>query len=132
MNATKLVELKELLVKATKFSDVYEFFFEHFSNDPELKAGGQKVKDALLEKVVNVGFDQVKKGAKATQLTLFRLPKYFLTHGIASSGQMFGIILFFEDISTGMFTLGSMIGGPSAFIRFRTTTLNGQKTFQFD
>jgi hypothetical protein len=103
MNLELLAVLKDKLVHAAKFTDVMNYFFDHFGEDPEFIALGEPTRNAFLEGVLaEVGLQMFGNQVAVMDLLLTRVPgRHFIHGGGALNGRML-TLLYFEDIAVGL------------------------------
>src|SRR5438045_7298872 len=102
MDLSRLATLKEKLVHATQFSDVMNYFFDHFGENPDFFAHGERTSHALLEGILETVAEQLfGRRVPIGHLLLTRLPEYDFIHGGASLGGKPATVLYFEDIFKG-------------------------------
>jgi hypothetical protein len=120
MDLTKLAALKDKLVHATSFSEVVNYFLDHFGESPEFIALGQQARHPFLEAVAAQVFAKIFPGSEVVaQLLLTRLPEHQFIHGGCTVNGCFGTILYFEDVAVGLLMVtGPPLGGETKMARF--------------
>jgi hypothetical protein len=121
----KLATLKQRLLEATDFFDVYGYFMEHFGQQPELVTLGVPLHDATFVAVLEqVGAQTVGERARITDPFLLRLGEHQLVHGAFVLGAHVGTVFYFADIDTGLAAFGTRDSdGPSRLARFSLARL---------
>jgi hypothetical protein len=116
----KLIRLRQLLVEATDFSDVYSYFMDHFGKSPELMSLGKPLRDTTFLAVLEqIGSQVIGKKARISRPLLLRVPEHTFIHGAFRLGDHLGSVLYFEDIKMGLAAFGGLESeGPSQFMRF--------------
>ena len=129
LDLKKFDTLKQLLVDATDFSDVYGFFMEHFGSKSEFMAFGEPLFDAGFVKVIEqVATRVLGKKARITEPYLLRVADQRFIHGAFVFGKHLGNVLYFEDIEKGMAGFGGLNSrGPSELARFTLVQFPGGK-----
>jgi hypothetical protein len=103
MDLTLLATLKDKLVNATEFSDVWRYFLDHFGEDPKFIALGERSSDAFLEAVLHqIGSQMFGQPVTLTDLLLSRLAEHHFTHGGVLLNGHLANVLYFDDIRSGM------------------------------
>lgn len=102
MGITFLAALKDKLVQATEFSDVWKFFLDNFGEDPTFMALGERTSHGLLEAlIVQAAKGSFKMTIEPKDILLTLLPEQKFIHGgICRNGKMINV-LYFDEISTG-------------------------------
>jgi hypothetical protein len=116
----KLATLKQHLLEATDFFDVYGYFMEHFGHRPELMTLGEPLDDATFVAVLEqIGARIVGEEGSITEPFLLRLREHQLVHGAFVLGTHVGTVFYFSDVDTGLAAFGAMDSeGPSQLARF--------------
>jgi hypothetical protein len=120
MNLSQLETLKEKLIHAREFSDVVNYFFDHFGEDPAFIALGERAESPFLEAMLEtVGQELFGKKVQAGNLLLTRLPEQGFIHGGGTLEGKLANVLYFEDIQMGVLTVVmSMQPNDTKLIRF--------------
>jgi hypothetical protein len=117
----KLATLKALLVEATDFGDVYDYFMDHFGSSLEIVKAGEAYHDpifiAALERIG--GAIAGDRTARLTQPFLLRIADQGFIHGVFALGDRIGSVIYFEDVVKGLLGFGASDSeGPSELARF--------------
>lgn len=112
--------LRQLLVQATDFSDVYGYFMDHFGQSPELMTLGEPLSDTtFLEVLELIGSQIIGMKARISQPFLLHLAEHGFIHGVFRLGDHIASVLYFEDVKMGLAAFGGLGSeGPSQFARF--------------
>src|SRR5262249_1099815 len=103
IDLSKLDALKDLLVRSTNFSQVLSYFFDHFGENPEFIALGERVEVPFLEAVLEqVGGEVFNRDVPVTGLVLTRLAEQRFVHGGCAVGGRLANIFYFEDVQVGL------------------------------
>jgi hypothetical protein len=103
MDLSPLATLKERLVTAEKFSDVMDYFFDHFGENPAFIALGERIEEPFLESVLLQIGGQIFPGKVTVgHLILTRLPEHQFIHGGFTVNGHLANLLYFEDIQVGL------------------------------
>lgn len=123
MDLSLLPELKHKLIHDKDLTPVWQFFLDHFGEDPEFIALGEAITHAFLESVLaQVGMQMFPGNAIASMTRLVRLEDQQFIHGsINLSGRM-GFVFYFEDIQVGMV----VVSDPSAFDNAKMARFSGR------
>jgi hypothetical protein len=116
----KLATLKQLLVDATDFGDVYGYFMDHFGTSKELVTMGEPYSDATftaaLERIA--GALSGNRKARLAEPFFLRVAEHGFVHGVFAIGDRIGSVLYFEDLEKGLLGFGpSGSEGPSELAR---------------
>ncbi len=118
MDATKLATLKKRLLEAKDLTQIAEYFFDEFANDPKFALSG---KPYTNERLVQALGQVVLKltGQKAALMTgkCRRVEKHRLVHGYFDFGEWTLLMFYMEEVEQGFVALGDQ-SGPSIFGRF--------------
>jgi hypothetical protein len=120
MDLNLLDTLKEKLVHARDFSEVWAYFFDHFGEDPEFIACGERARHSFLEAVLTqVGSELFGRKVPVSHLLLTRLPERQFLHGGFSLNGRLANVIYFEDIQVGLIAVVlSMSSGETRLARF--------------
>lgn len=127
LDLKKLDTLKQLLVDAKDFTDVYGYFMEHFGSEPAFAMLGEPFTDQNFVKVLaQVGTQLLGKKTRLMEAYLVRLAEQRFVHGAITFGHHLGNVIYFEDIEKGLAGFGGMNSkGPSDLVRFTLVQLPG-------
>ena len=120
MDLALLATLKDKLIHATNFGDVMNYFFDHFGEDPDFIALGDRAEDAFLQAVFEEVGGQIFGGkVRVTNVLLTRLPEQQFVHGgFLLNGQL-GNVFYFEDLQMGlMAVVVSVAPSETRMVRF--------------
>lgn len=120
MDLSLLATLKETLVHATNLSDVWTYFYDHFGEDPQFIALGQRARHPFLETVLGeVGRQLFGKTVPVDNLLLTELPEHQFVHGGCTLGGRLANVMYFEDIRMGMLAVVvSFTSSETKMVRF--------------
>jgi hypothetical protein len=120
MDLALLATLKDKLVNAKNFSQVWEYFFDHFGEDAEFIAQGERARDSFLEAVLaEVGKELFGRPVRLTNLLLTRLADQHFLHGACAMDGRLANVLYFEDIRVGLLAvIASFTPGETKMVRF--------------
>lgn len=120
LDRNKLITLRQMLVEATVFSDVYSYFMDNFGQSPELMTLGEPLRDTtFLEVLELIGSQLIGTKARISQPFLLHVPEHRFTHGVFRLGNHIASVLYFEDVKMGLAAFGGLESdGPSQFARF--------------
>lgn len=114
-----LTQLKEKLMTVEKIGDVWDFFFDHFGEDPQFMALGKSRKPPLLRSILaKLAKELYGPGAKLTGLRLKTLRAQRFAHGACSLGGHPASVLYFADIGLGSVAATDPRSGRTHFVRF--------------
>ncbi len=119
MGLSKLPELKEKLMLAEKIGDVWDYFFDHFGEDPEFMALGKRRKSPFLRNIlVKLGRQLYGPEGKLTALQLVVLRKHRFAHGSCFLGAHPASVMYFADVGLGSVAATEPGTGRTHFVRF--------------
>ncbi len=120
MDLKLLAILKDKLIHAKDFSDVWNYFFDHFGEDSDFIALGERAEDSLLEAIIQeVGLQLFPNRVVLSNLLLARLPEHQFIHGGLMINGRLANVIYFEDIHMGlMAVVTSLKPGETKMIRF--------------
>lgn len=117
----RLPTLKLKLVTATEFSDVLNYFFDHFGENEEFMGLGKADRHPLLEEVLAHSARAVLQTSLIVMKNVFiiHVPGYHFVHGAFQVNGNLANFFYFEDIDTGMMAMTpSPTSNETRFIRF--------------
>jgi hypothetical protein len=119
MDTSKIAMLKETMNKATSFYRVWDYFFDHIAEDPELLAAGRPVEDKILEELVTrVAPSCMEKPPRVFGLLLIEIPGADFIHGIGRFDGCAAAVFYFKDMGVGMLAVIGPDGKSSRIARF--------------
>ncbi len=126
--------LKEKLVGAENFNEVWEYFFDHFSENPAFMEMGEKTQNPLLQAILEeVGERLFRQKVKVTNMMLTEIPQHHFVHGVCFVQNRLASVMYFKDIKVGMLSiLGSVQTHEVSMIRFTGVELHGKGPFMID
>jgi hypothetical protein len=111
MEKPTLFDLKKKLIMEDDFGQMYEFFMDHFGENDEFLALGQRVRQADFP-ITNVAVAaalatlattaNIQNAKKAAQIQPIHLPEEHFLHGPIHLGNTFGLFFYFEDVDVGL------------------------------
>jgi hypothetical protein len=120
-NLHLLPTLQERLINAQDFSEVMNYFFDHFAENEEFMRLGRSQHSSLVETLATeTATAALQERAIVRDLHLFRLPKEKFYHGACFVNGRIANLFFFEEIMTGMMAIS--MGDESSEIRFARIT----------
>jgi hypothetical protein len=120
MDLSLLSVLKERLIQAKQFSEVWEYFMDHFGENRQFLVLGERVRHALLEDLIT---QMAKKlcdvDVKVEDILLKSLAEQQFFHGgvISPQGEMINV-LYFDDIDMGTLAVASIRSPMTTVARF--------------
>jgi hypothetical protein len=128
MDIALLANLKEQLVNSKKYIKVWEYFLDHFGEDPAFIALGERVHHPLIEAVfAQVARQLFKHEVDWDHVFFTGLPEHDFIHGggLVSGGLL--NVLYFDDIQTGLLcAVSPSKTGETKFVRFSGHKLRGE------
>jgi hypothetical protein len=103
MDLSRLATLKEKLVTAREFSKVFDYFLDHFGENPDFIALGERADCPFLEAVLaQVGHTLFQRKVWVTEMLLTELPEQHFIHGTCRIAGRLATVIYFDDIHTGL------------------------------
>ena len=122
----RLPALKLKMATDSDFSAIYNFFFEHFGENPEFLKFGEQIEHPLLEQTLT----HIARAVFKTNLSLPRhakfihLPDQHFVHGSCLFTGVLAAFFYFEDIDAGMAAfLSTSLTGNTEMARFSVKQL---------
>jgi hypothetical protein len=127
VNLSLLRTLKQKLTTAKEFSAVFTYFLDHFGEDPEFIAQGERTDSPFLEAVLaEVGKELFGKAVRVADVLLTRLPEHGFIHGACTLDGRLANVLYFEDVCTGLLAIiASFTANDTKLVRFSGRPLQG-------
>jgi hypothetical protein len=117
MELDRLPELKHELLHEEELSEVWQFFLDHFADDPEFADFGELIRHPFVEAVLEqIGQQLFGPGGAINDVVLRWDAQHQFLHGAFNMGVRPGGIIFFGDIQTGMLAVPE--GRPSIDVKF--------------
>jgi len=134
MKAEHFSALKEKILGAENFNEVWEYFFDHFSDNPAFMNMGKKTQNALLRTILEeVGERLFRQKVKVTNMMLTEILQHHFVHGACFVQGRLASVLYFEDVKVGMLSiLSSAQKHEVSMIRFTGVELQGKGPFMID
>lgn len=134
LDAQKLEELKEKMQAEDDFAVIWKFFFDHFGENPEFMSLGRRADEAMqffLEPIVESLCKQVvSQDVMIEQFILSEIPEQRFFHGPCMTDAGIAVVLYFDDLKLGMFSLTPALGsGLIHYGRFSTIPVTGKHSF---
>jgi hypothetical protein len=119
MDPSLLATLKQRLVNATDFSDVWTYFLDHFGEDPAFLALGERTRHDVVETLlVQTAKKLCRLDVPAANVLLTSLPEHQFIHGgIFAKGHMINV-LYFGDIFMGTIMVCTLGSDQTHVLRF--------------
>ena len=103
MDLTLLATLKDKLIYARNFTQVWEYFMDHFGEDPDFIALGDRARHPFLEAILaHVGKGLFGRQVSLADFLLTKLPEHQFLHGGGTLDGRLANVLYFEDIQMGL------------------------------
>lgn len=122
MDLSLLATLKNKLAESKTFSEIVDYFYDHFGKDPAFIALGERIDHSMLESVLlEVGKQYFKGHIVLMNLILTRLAEHQFIHGGFLLNGHLGNVIYFEDIHQGLVTVS--VGHEAKYARFSGSPL---------
>ncbi len=116
VDLTKLLVLRDKLIKATDFKEPCDYFLTHFGENPDfIKLGVPADAEFLTPILQGLSNAILKKTPTHIRLALTEIPDYRFLHGACFMDSQIANILYFRDIDMGILTL--LQSGPSGGVQ---------------
>jgi len=131
VDVEKIEELRRQLVEAEDLLPVWNFFFDHFGENPDFIALGKMARSPLLEEVLlRVGKQLFGEDVRTMGPTLIKLRKYKFLHGSGLINGRLAVLFFFTDLDMGMVSVVDS-GGHTHLVRFTTYQMGADRLIRF-
>ena len=126
--------LKEKILAAENFNEPWEYFFEHFAENPAFMNMGKKTQNSLLQSILEeVGERLFRQKVKVTNMMLTEIPQHHFIHGACFVQGRMASVLYFKDIQVGMLSVvNSVQSHEVSMIRFTGVEVKGKGPFMID
>ncbi len=119
MDLSRLEDLKEKLTEAETLGDIWDYFFDHFGDDPEFIALGKRKRVPLVRTILRkVAAQLFGEGAELRSLQLTVLKKQKFAHGTCFLAGRLTSVLYFGDLGMGSLAATDQATGMTHFVRF--------------
>jgi len=134
MKVEHFLALKEKILGAENFNEPWEYFFDHFSENPAFMNMGKKTQSPLLQSILEeVGERLFRQKVKVTGMMLTEISQHNFVHGACSVQGRLASVMFFKDVNVGMLSiLSSAQSHEVSMIRFTGVELKGKGPFMID
>ena len=132
MDLHKLSILKEKLMVAKDFNKPWEYFFDHFGENPAFLDLGERTENPTLEAaIIQIG-KQVfqREDVTVSHLLLIEIKAHKFIHGTCFLQGKVVTVFFFYDIDMGLFA-ASLGGSEVSLARFSSMELGKHKDVFF-
>jgi hypothetical protein len=103
MDLAQLQELKRQVLQEKELAPVWSYFLDHFGEDPDFIALGERTRHAFVEAVLEqVGQQLFARDGAVSRLILTRVADQQFIHGGFSMGGRIGGVFFFEEARIGL------------------------------
>src|SRR5437867_4152060 len=109
MDLSLLAKLKEELIHAEQFSDVWAYFLDHFGEDPAFLALGTRTRHEMIESLLIQTAQKIcQMQVAAVDIILTRIAEHHFIHGGYCAGGRMINVLYFEDALLGTIMVCSL------------------------
>lgn len=120
MDLTRFAELKRKLTSEKELALIYEYFLDHFGENPEFMAMGESAVHPYILMVIAQVANHLHPTETVSHVALVNLPEHQLFHGGFSLGGRPGCVLYCEDLRVGMIVVPEL--PPSIEVRYARFT----------
>lgn len=134
MDLNGLDTLKDKLVTAKDFTDPWEYFFDHFGDNPDFLKLGDKVSEPMLSAIVaKIGQQLFGEKAVTSEPLLVEIPERHFIHGSCFIQGNLTVIVFFSDIDMGLLAVMNPVpdGPETLLVRFSSYQMESDKVVSF-
>jgi hypothetical protein len=119
MDLTLFAKLKETLMTAKRFDEIWNYFFDHFMENAEFMSMGKPIqRHELLEAVLaQIAGRLFKVEAAVLEIRLIKLAEQNFIHGCGMLNGHLTSVIYFEDDHMGIFNI-VMDDGRTEMARF--------------
>lgn len=120
MDLAQLETLKQKLLQAREFQEIWAYFMDHFGEDPDFMALGERTRSPFIEAVLSqVGQQIFGRPVQTAECLLTRLPEHQFIHGGCILEGKIGNVLYFEDAQVGLLAVVmSLAPSETRLVRF--------------
>jgi hypothetical protein len=107
MDQTHFARLKQKLISAKQFDEIWNYFFDQFSQNEEFMSMGHQIdRHELLEVVLaQVASALFKVDAALIQIRYVNVPEHKFIHGCGKVNGHLTSVIYFEDVQVGIFNV---------------------------
>ncbi|MEE8585530.1 MAG: hypothetical protein V3T83_11830 [Acidobacteriota bacterium] len=128
MKLERLLELKSKMAQVEDLAEAWNFFFDHFGEDPAFFQHGELAEEPKLAMLVQeIGRKVYGEKALVMPPILKRIPAYDFVHGSGLVNGHLAVVIFFKDIDMGLLSIMEGID-RTVLMRFSTFEMDGDKT----
>ena len=134
MKAEYFSTLKEKVLTAENFDEVWQYFFDHFSDNPRFIDMGQKTENSFLQSILEgVGERLFRKKGEVTNMLFVKIPQHRFIHGACCIQGRMASVMYFEDVKLGILSvIGSLLTHEVMMVRFTGLEVQGKGPFMVD
>ena len=119
MDLPPLLALKEKLMLSEDLSDVWNYFFDHFGEDPSFIALGDLQESELLESILErLGTELFGPEATLQNLQLTLLREHNFAHGSCFLAGRLATVIYFAEVGMGTIAVDDRPSGMTQYVRF--------------
>ena len=119
MDLSRLDDLKERLTSAEQLGDIWDYFFDHFGENPDFIALGKLKRVPLVRDILRkVAKELFGEGAELRTLRLTVIREKKLAHGTCLLAGRLTSVLYFGDVGMGSLAVTDQKTGMTHFVRF--------------
>lgn len=117
MDFIRFNELKQKLLHDRELAPVWLYFMNHFVEQPDFLALGERTRNGFVEAVIDqVGIQLLGNTSTVRNLVLTRLDDQHFVHGGFTVEGRIGGVIFFEDAHIGLVTVAEL--PPSVEVKY--------------
>jgi len=130
MNLQKLSVLKDKLITAKDFQDPWNYFFDHFGENPDFLQLGHRSHDPALKTIIEgIGEQLFKKKVKVSNFLLTEIAEHNFFHGACFIQGRIATVLFFKDIDKGLLAISMSMGSSAvSLVRFSSLKIESSRS----
>lgn len=103
---SKLLTLKDHMIKATDFTVPCNYFFDHFGESPQFMRSGVRAEAAFLRPIIEgIGKSMLNKTVSVTGMMITHIPEYQFYHGACFIDGKIANLFYYKDIDMGILSM---------------------------
>src|SRR5262245_26696570 len=103
MDLSLLTTLRDKLIGAKDFTEVWAYFLDHFGEDREFMSLGERASNPLLETMLgHIARQLFGREVPVTDVVLLRVAGHSFLHGTATLGDKLATVIYCEEKHVGL------------------------------
>ncbi len=131
MRKQHFLTLKQRLISSEDFSETFDFFFQHFAEDPAFYDCGEASKNEILPKVIKAtGKNFYGENCEISNYRMTEITEENFIHGTCFLDGNITLVMYFSDLNLGLASI-SMGGARFNFVSLKATKVSKGMGVQF-